>query len=81
MTNECACSAISGLNLTLENANMQVIKIDGGNDIEPSDWVDTAGILYPGERMDIITSGDRAKSLTITLDPEYAFLIRPNFRR
>ena len=71
---------MSGLNLTLENANMQVIKIDGGNDIEPSDWVDTAGILYPGERMDIITSGDRAKSLTITLDPEYVFLIHPNFR-
>lgn len=70
-------STMSGFNLTLENANMQVIKIDAGNEIVPSDWVSSVGILYPGERMDILTSGDRAASLTIALDPEYALLIHP----
>jgi len=66
-------SALSGFNLTLENANMQVIKIDAGNEIIPSDWVSSVGILYPGERMDILASGERAASLTITLDLEYSF--------
>jgi hypothetical protein len=69
---------MSGFNLTLENANVQVIKVDGGNDIVPSDWVSSVGILYPGERMDIITSGDRATSLTIALDHEYVVLTHPS---
>ena len=64
---------MSGLNLTVENAHVQIIKVDGGNDIVSSDWVESVGILYPGERVDIITSGDRATSLTITLDPEYGY--------
>ena len=59
------CSAILGLNLTMESGDMRVIKIDGGNDIVSSDPVDSVGILYPGERIDIITSG-RGTSLTIT---------------
>lgn len=62
---------MSGFNLTLENGNMQVIKIDGGNDIVPSDPVNSIGILYPGERMDIIYRGGGATSLSIILDSEY----------
>jgi hypothetical protein len=65
------CSAILGFNLTLDSGDIRVIKIDGGNDILSSDPVESVGILYPGERMDIITSGG-GKSLTMTLDPEYA---------
>ena len=64
---------MSGFNLTLENAEMKVIKVDGGNDIVPSDSVQSVGILYPGERIDVVTSLEYAKSVSITLDPEYAF--------
>lgn len=62
---------MSGFNLTMENGNMQVIKIDGGNDIGRSEQVDSVGILYPGERMDIIYRGGGAQSISIALDPEY----------
>jgi hypothetical protein len=62
---------MSGFNLTLDNTEMQVIKIDGGNDIVPSDSVQSVGILYPGERMDVVTSLEYAKGVSITLDPEY----------
>jgi hypothetical protein len=58
----------------MESGNLQVIKIDGGNDIRPSQSVDSVGILYPGERMDLIYRGGGAQSISITLDPEYAHL-------
>ena len=61
------------MNIALQDFNMKVIKIDGGNDIQSSDWVASVGILYPGERMDVVTSGDPGTSLTITLDPGYVF--------
>ena len=54
----------------MPNAGMKVLKIDGGNAIAPSELVDSVGILYPGERMDIITSTQDARALSITLDPE-----------
>jgi hypothetical protein len=65
---------MSGLNLTIEKGSIRVIKIDGGNDILSSDPVESVGILYPGERIDIIMSGGSANSLSVTLDPEYAYL-------
>ncbi|KAG0648377.1 Diphenol oxidase 2 [Hyphodiscus hymeniophilus] len=61
--------AMSGFNLTLESGNMRVIKIDGGNDVVPSASVESVGILYPGERVDIISDGP-GNSLTIALDLE-----------
>jgi hypothetical protein len=54
----------------MEQGDLQVIKLDGGNDVVLSDVVDRIGILYPGERMDIITRGG-AKEVSVTLDPEY----------
>ena len=53
---------------------MRVLKIDGGNPIVPSDSVESIGILYPGERMDLISSGG-GESLVISLDPEYALAL------
>jgi hypothetical protein len=54
---------------------MNVVQIDGGNAIVPSPAVDSIGILYPGERMDVIISNDQNINLTVALDDEYA----PNF--
>jgi hypothetical protein len=52
---------------------MEVIQIDGGNAIAPSNSVDSVGILYPGERMDIVTTSWNATTMSITLDTEYVW--------
>jgi hypothetical protein len=49
---------------------MNVVEIDGGNQIEPTSAANSVGILYPGERMDIIVSNDEIASLTVSLDQE-----------
>ena len=49
---------------------MSVVEIDGGNQIEPTPPVDSIGILYPGERMDVIVSGNQITDLIISLDQE-----------
>jgi hypothetical protein len=63
--------ALAGFNISIPNGNMKVVEIDGGNAIVPSPAVDSIGILYPGERMDVIISNDQATSLTVTLNEEY----------
>lgn len=62
--------ALAGLNISIPNANMRVVQIDGGNPIEPSPAVDSIGVLYPGERIDIVLSSDQTTSLAISLDEE-----------
>lgn len=49
---------------------MNLVQIDGGSLVEPTSTVNSVGILYPGERMDIILSGDLILSMTISLDQE-----------
>jgi hypothetical protein len=60
--------ALAGFNISIPNGSMKVVEIDSGNAIVPSPAVDSIGILYPGERMDVIISNDQATSLTIALD-------------
>jgi hypothetical protein len=62
--------ALAGFNLSILDANLSVVQIDGGNMIEPTSVVNTIGILYPGERMDIILSNNLVTSLKISLDQE-----------
>jgi FtsP/CotA-like multicopper oxidase with cupredoxin domain len=64
--------ALAGFNFSIPNGNMKVVEIDGGNIIVPSPAVDSIGILYPGERMDVIISNDQTINLTVALDEEYA---------
>jgi hypothetical protein len=56
---------------------MTVLQIDGGNDVEPSPPSSSIGIIYPGERIDLLVEWpdtDEDKSfLTIILDTEYYF--------
>jgi len=49
---------------------MNLIQIDGGNRIEPVPSVNSIGVLYPGERMDIVLSSNSITNLTVSLDSE-----------
>ncbi|TVY39252.1 Laccase [Lachnellula subtilissima] len=67
--------AISGLVFRMPHCHMTIIEIDGGNEIERSPEVSSVGILYPGERMDLLVEcpmGSEAAGshLSITLDAE-----------
>ena len=53
---------------------MLAIQVDGGNDIEAV-YADSVGILYPGERVDIIARwrigyANRGPLLHVSLDQE-----------
>lgn len=70
--------SIAGVSIEISNARLDAFQVDGGFNIAgvPSDSV---GILYPGERVDLIVQWDEnamaeGSSLTITLDQEYNFL-------
>lgn len=54
---------------------MKVIEVDGGNRIGDSAITDSVGILYPGERVDVVADwtscpDDFNLSLTVALDRE-----------
>lgn len=63
---------------------MTVIQVDGGNPVDATPAAETVGILYPGERMDVIierlSSGEvKDPILTISLDREQVTLIVSSF--
>ncbi|KAF8849353.1 hypothetical protein BDZ45DRAFT_680586 [Acephala macrosclerotiorum] len=67
--------ALTGFTLSMTGHAMTVIKVDGGNNMALARAADSIGILYPGERIDIIV--ERLDSddledlfLTIKLDKE-----------
>lgn len=60
---------MAGFNISLPGGKMEAIQIDGGNEII-SVTASEIGILYPGERVDVITSPNGVESLSISLDPE-----------
>ncbi|CZR53327.1 uncharacterized protein PAC_03205 [Phialocephala subalpina] len=61
--------AMAGLNMSVPRGQMEVIKIDGGSAIAPVTALEI-GILYRGERVDVVTSPTDAGSMLITLDAE-----------
>jgi hypothetical protein len=68
-------SALSGFALSTTNSQMSVFQLDGGNEINPSKPASSVGVLYPGERMDILIEWNvKPQSsdsyLSITLDSE-----------
>ncbi|TVY91410.1 Laccase [Lachnellula willkommii] len=67
--------AISGLVFKMPHCHITIIEIDGGNEIDRSPNVSSVGILYPGERMDLLVECDMnseaaVSHLSITLDAE-----------
>lgn len=69
-SNQSLYRALAGLNMSMPNGGMEVIQIDGGNEIATAPATESIGILYPGERIDIITSNHQVTTLSVTLDPE-----------
>ena len=59
----------------MQGSKMKVIEVDGGNRIGDSAITDSVGILYPGERVDVVADwtscpDDFNLSLTVALDRE-----------
>ncbi|KAF4638056.1 hypothetical protein G7Y89_g1 [Cudoniella acicularis] len=66
---------LSGFVLSTPDCHVAMFQVDGGNEIEESPKSSSIGILYPGERIDLIlecdaTSQPAGYPLTITLDAE-----------
>jgi hypothetical protein len=57
--------------MTVPEGNMKAFQIEGGNLFVPSAAVDSIGVLYPGERV-VVVSGEQITHMTIDLDKEYA---------
>lgn len=70
--------SLAGFTIRLSHAKMLAIHVDGGNEIEATE-ADSVGIVYPGERVDVIARWDSTGSassteppmLYISLDTEY----------
>lgn len=63
--------SIAGLSLAVPQATMRPIYVDGGHPVAAMSG-DGIGILYPGERIDLLVTGpaDRPSRLYISMDPE-----------
>lgn len=48
---------------------MKVITVDGGGAVADSPIADTIGVLYPGQRIDVIMTGNPV-NMTIIIDEE-----------
>ncbi|EFX01145.1 laccase iv [Grosmannia clavigera kw1407] len=68
--------ALAGFTLAIPHsaAQMRVLEVDGGGSVVDSPVAASVGILYPGERMDVVierpASDDKAASLVVALDRE-----------
>jgi hypothetical protein len=67
--------SLAGFTLSLPKSRIVPIQIDGGNKIKASDVSKAVGILYPGERVDLVVEWDQklgAKELqlVVILDQE-----------
>jgi hypothetical protein len=70
------CRALTGFTISISGHSITVIQVDGGNTVNAAPEAEAIGILYPGEKMDVIverlSSGEvKDPMLTITLDREY----------
>lgn len=53
----------------MAKAAMKVITVDGGGAVSDAPNADTIGVLYPGQRVDVVVIGNPA-NLTIIIDEE-----------
>ncbi|KIN08639.1 multicopper oxidase [Oidiodendron maius Zn] len=64
---------LSGFTVAIRSTQMTVMEIDGGSNVEPVSPSSAIGILYPGERMDILVEWPREGNefnFTVILDTE-----------
>ncbi|RFU25162.1 hypothetical protein B7463_g11178, partial [Scytalidium lignicola] len=67
--------SLAGITISIPGAKMMVVQLDGGERITNAQSADSIGVLYPGERMDILvewadSEQDNDSLLIVTLDPE-----------
>lgn len=68
-------STFTGITLTIPDSEIHLIQIDGGQDVLPSQATESVGVLYPGERIDLVVAWKdfvqgRSSELVISLDSE-----------
>jgi hypothetical protein len=66
------CRTLSGFTVAIPQSRMIVYEIDGGNNVEPMLPSSAIGILYTGERLDILVEWPQYEesNLSIILDRE-----------
>lgn len=65
--------SLAGLTISISRSKMSAIQVDGGNKIKEHTKVESVGVLYPGERVDLILELDdlvESHQLEVTLDQE-----------
>lgn len=70
--------SLAGFNIGTNFAHMGVVAVDGGNEVSSVSEASTVGILYPGQRVDIVVTpgsstaddDDKTPHLIISLDRE-----------
>ncbi|KUJ20809.1 uncharacterized protein LY89DRAFT_611217 [Mollisia scopiformis] len=67
--------ALTGFTMSMSGYTMTVITLDGGNEVASAPAASSVGVLYPGERMDVIiekveTENEKEAIMTIKLDKE-----------
>ena len=67
--------ALAGFTFSMSGYVLALIKVDGGNDVQQSSEAKAIGVLYPGERIDVIiesleTAPHDSKRITVALDQE-----------
>ncbi|KAG6006943.1 hypothetical protein E4U21_006562 [Claviceps maximensis] len=77
--------ASAGFSLQLDNATMQLVTVDGGGPVsKPAPETSTIGVLYPGERIDVVLlpkDEHQNSFLKMGLDPELMRLMNPALTR
>jgi FtsP/CotA-like multicopper oxidase with cupredoxin domain len=68
-------SSLAGITVTIPGSEIKVVQVDGGNHVEGSAITDSVGIIYPGERVDIIVDWTKCQDefssyLIVALDRE-----------
>lgn len=53
----------------MAKASMKVITVDGGGAVADAPSADTIGVLHPGQRVDVVATGNPA-NMTIIIDEE-----------
>ena len=69
------CSSLTGFMLSMPGTQLSAIQVDGGGRLQANEESESIGILYPGERVDMIVEWDenppdQPSNLVLVLDQE-----------
>ena len=77
LANIYSSRAMAGYNVAIPGISMTLIEVDGGNFVAGAELAESIGVLYPGERMDVIVqrqsndvAGQSADTVIVALDKE-----------